>query len=283
MKKRHITLLTAFAAAAAFASTAQADLTTGMSSVLRSESGGAYSTDGMGTSIGNLDYALGNFDVTDTAAYVAAGTPYFIHENDHGERGWVASSVLTGAGGALLAGAQYVATQDSDKSTAAQYQITFDRPGTFYLLADERASSAIFSGFAPLGYSDTGVDISYTQHGAAFGVWSQDVVASQTVTTPVFSGSVTNIGFAFQPAGGTTPAAPEIVSIVKSGDTVTVEFTGTDGKTYDLNKASSLDGTFPDSPDSNPDSTILSGTTTGTLTDPGATEDAAFYQVKQQP
>ena len=76
MKKRHITLLTAFAAAAAFASTAQADLTTGMSSVLRSENSGAYTTDGMGTSIGNLDYALGNFDVTDTAAERNTNTSY---------------------------------------------------------------------------------------------------------------------------------------------------------------------------------------------------------------
>ena len=123
MKKRHITLLTAFAAAAAFASTAQADLTTGMSSVLRDEKLGAgYTTDGMGTSIGNLDYALGNFDILDTDAHYATGSgasggvPYFGHENDKAnERGWVASSVLTGAGGALLAGAQYVATQDNDK------------------------------------------------------------------------------------------------------------------------------------------------------------------------
>ncbi len=83
---------------------------------------------------------------------------------------------------------------------------------------------------------------------------------------------------------GTTPAAdPEITSIVKSGNTVTVEFTGTDGETYDLNKATGLDGTFPDNPDSTPNVTTLSGTTTGTLIDTGATEDAAFYQVKQQP
>ena len=82
----------------------------------------------------------------------------------------------------------------------------------------------------------------------------------------------------------TEPSTLAITSIVKSGTTVTVEFAGgTDGETYDLNKASSLDGTFPDNPDSTPDSTTLSGTTTGTLTDTGATEDADFYQVKQQP
>ena len=56
-----------------------------------------------------------------------------------------------------------------------------------------------------------------------------------------------------------------------------------DGETYDLNKATGLDGTFPDNPDSTPNVTTLSGTTTGTLIDTGATEDAAFYQVKQQP
>ena len=196
MKKRNITLFTAFAAAAAFASSAQAALTMGMSSVLRDEKLGAgYTTDGMGTSIGNLDYALGNFDVTDTAAYRNyGGTMGFGHENDKASsRGWVASSVLTGAGGALLAGAQYVATQDSDKTTLAQYQIMFDRPGTFYILSDSRGT------FVTTGYTDTGVDISYTQHGAAFNVWAQEVSAGQTVTTPVITGGITNGGFAFQP------------------------------------------------------------------------------------
>jgi hypothetical protein len=82
---------------------------------------------------------------------------------------------------------------------------------------------------------------------------------------------------------GTPSAAdPEITSIEKSGNTVTVNFTGAENGTFDLNKAAGLDGTFPDNEDSTPDSVTIVGTS-GTLTDSTATEDAAFYQVKQQP
>lgn len=70
----------------------------------------------------------------------------------------------------------------------------------------------------------------------------------------------------------------KITSITKSGTTVTVEFEGEDGETYDLNKSTALDFTTPDIQDT----ITLSGTTTGTLEDSGATEDRAFYRVEQQ-
>ncbi|MCH7227092.1 hypothetical protein [Haloferula sp. A504] len=76
----------------------------------------------------------------------------------------------------------------------------------------------------------------------------------------------------------TVPGTLEIVSISKANDVVTVQFKGTDGETYDLNKSTTLDFSTLDSQDS----ITLSGTDTGELQDTGATEDAAFYRVEQQ-
>lgn len=70
----------------------------------------------------------------------------------------------------------------------------------------------------------------------------------------------------------------KITSITKSGSTVTVAFEGVDGKTYDLNKSTTLDFTTPDIKDT----ATLSGTA-GTLEDTTATEEKAFYRVEQQP
>ena len=197
--KKMITLFAVLGMVLALAPTAQAALATGMSSVLRDENLGAGYTDvDMGTSIGNGDYALGNFDVTDTDAYRNySGTMGFGHENNQAAgRGWVAADVLTGGVADFLAGAQYLATYDGDQvnngTSSAQYQITFDKPGTFYMLQDSRSTPST------TGYTDTGVDISFTQHGAAFNVWSQDVIANQTVTTPLMP-AMTMLGFAFQP------------------------------------------------------------------------------------
>lgn len=82
-------------------------------------------------------------------------------------------------------------------------------------------------------------------------------------------------------ASGSPPQpspAPKVTSITKSGTTVTVEFEGTDGTTYDLNKSTDLDFSVPDIKDT----VTLSGTTTGTLEDTTATESAAFYRVEEQ-
>jgi hypothetical protein len=73
-------------------------------------------------------------------------------------------------------------------------------------------------------------------------------------------------------------APPEVISITKSESIVTVQFSGTDGKTYELNKSTDLDFSVPDIKDS----VTLSGTTTGTLEDTSATESAAFYRVEEQ-
>ena len=93
-------------------------------------------------------------------------------------------------------------------------------------------------------------------------------------------------GFMNNGLEGTPSAAdPEITSIVKSGNTVTVNFTGAEDGTFDLNKAAGLDGTLPDNEDSTPDSVTIvgtSGTLTDTNADEGGTLNAAFYQVKQQ-
>ena len=133
-------------------------------------------------------------------------------------------------------------------------------------------------GFIPGGESEKFSDAGLSDETGP--TWAQGTIAVQTTSLPFYAMSevLTVV------ESSTGPSTLAITSIVKSGTTVTVEFAGgTDGETYDLNKASSLDGTFPDNPDSTPDSTTLSGTTTGTLTDTGATEDADFYQVKQQP
>ena len=206
--KKFITLFAVLGMVLALAPAAQAALTTGMSSVLRqindtpewSNLDDGYG--GQGAYVGDGAYALGNFDLLDTNANVGGATGYFSSRNVLG-RGYNAADVLTGGVADFLAGAQYVAVDDQyDKykqlpqtplSDYATYQITFDQPGTFYLLADSRG------GFNTTGYTDTGVDIGYSQWGLSFNVWSQDVVASQTVTTPGFGGSVEPIGFAFVP------------------------------------------------------------------------------------
>ena len=190
MKKRNITLFTAIAAAAAFASSAQAALIN--SDVLRSVNGGAYTNAGQGADADFVDWGLGIFTTTG-AGYVASGTPYF-RSKAGATSGWLASDVLAGGVGDFLAGAQYLATDDADKVTATvgSYQFTFDQAGTFYLLEDNRGGQS-----DKTGYTDTAVDITGA-HGLSYSVWSQTVAASQVLITPTKTGSVEPLGFAFQ-------------------------------------------------------------------------------------
>ena len=155
MKTGNITLFTAIAAAAAFASSAQAAIT----SVLFSDDGGATYTDGTGT-----DYGLGNFVLGD-ALNVGGATGYF-KQKFTDTRGFSAADVLTD--GNILKGAQYVSTTVG----AYKYQVTFDEAGTFYLLSENRTS------FDPTsdGYTDTGVDIDFSAFSLTFSVWSQSCV-----------------------------------------------------------------------------------------------------------
>ena len=83
MKKRHITLFTAFAAAAALAPTAQAGTL-----VEHSRNGGVYSTTELNTAGG---YAVGVLDTSDSLYH----TSYF--EGGFGKtNGPVAADILTG-------------------------------------------------------------------------------------------------------------------------------------------------------------------------------------------
>jgi len=72
--------------------------------------------------------------------------------------------------------------------------------------------------------------------------------------------------------------APEIISVTRSGDLVTVQFVGIDGATYALNKSTTLDFSTLNSQNS----ITLDGTDTGELQDTNATEDSAFYRIEQQ-
>jgi len=190
MKKRNITLFTAIAAAAAFASSAQAALTN--TDVLRSTDGGTTFTQvGQGADADSVDWGLGTFTTTG-AGYVAGGTPYFRSQAGK-NTGFLASDILTGAGGGLLAGAQYVATDGADKAaTFAMYQFTFDQPGTFYILEDGRGTP-----MDSTGYTDTGVAVT-GPFSLPFTVWSQTVAANQVLITPSKGGSVEPSAFAFQ-------------------------------------------------------------------------------------
>ena len=238
MKKRNITLLTAFAAAAAFASTAQADLVN--ADVLRSTDGGSTFTQaGQGADADFVDWGLGTFTTTG-AGYVASGTPYFKSRAGFNQ-GWLASDVLAGGVGDFLAGAQYLATDDADKyqNTLGSYQFTFDQAGTFYILEDNRGGS-----IDTTGYTDTGVDITGA-YGLAYSVWSQTVAANQVLITPSKSGSIEPLGFAFQPAGGTTPAAdPEITSITSlGGGNFELTLKGDPSTSYEFYSSATLDFT----------------------------------------
>ena len=196
MKKRNMTLFTAIAAAAAFASTAQADLL-----VEHSRNGGAYSTTELNTAGG---YAVGVLDTSDSL-YNAGGTPYF-DGYVGATRGPVAADVLAGGAADFLVGAEYIvgdgsgADADQIASNNNTYQFTFDQAGTFYLLADNRGTPAWI---ASDGYTDTGVNITHSAFTptADYNVFSRDVVASQTFTTGVYGGSVEPLAFAFQPSG----------------------------------------------------------------------------------
>lgn len=75
------------------------------------------------------------------------------------------------------------------------------------------------------------------------------------------------------PSGGL-----KVTSITKSADTVTIEFEGVDGRTYNLNKSTDLGFGVLDSKDT----VTLSGTTTGTLEDTTPSGDAAFYRVEEE-
>ncbi len=85
------------------------------------------------------------------------------------------------------------------------------------------------------------------------------------------------VGTTFDNVIAPPPAALEITSITKTGNTVTIGFTGAEGASYGLNKSTNLDFTTPDIVDT----TSVSGGS-GTLEDTGATEDAAFYRVESQ-
>ena len=182
--KKMITLFAVLGMVLALAPTAQAGITT----VLLSVDGAAY-YDGTGT-----DYGLGNF-VLDDALNVGGATGYFKQKYSD-SRGFSAADVLTD--GNILKGAQYVSTLVGVNT----YQVTLDEAGTFYLLSENRGS------FDPTGdgYTDTGVDIAYSQWSLTFSVWSKAVSAG-TVTTPTgYTGSFEPMALAFVPTGD--PPAP---------------------------------------------------------------------------
>ena len=68
-----------------------------------------------------------------------------------------------------------------------------------------------------------------------------------------------------------------ISSLVISGGTATLQFTGTDGQSYSLNKATDM--SFSSS--NIVDSVALSGSTNGVLQDASVSENEAFYRVEQ--
>mgnify|MGYP006081546577 CR=1 FL=1 len=208
MKKRNITLFTAIAAAAAFASSAQAALTN--TSVLRSTDGGTtFTLTGQGADADSLDWGLGTFTTTGAGYHSPNGTLQF--RNRAGQNhGYLASDVLSGGVGDFLAGAQYLATDDADKTTSnpflAKYQFTFDQAGTFYILEDRRGGNLN----AP-GFTDTGVDIN--NRGLITNVWSQTVAANQVLITPTKGGSIEPLGYAFQADAVPEPATMSLLAL----------------------------------------------------------------------
>ena len=207
MKTRNITLFTAIAAAAAFASSAQAALTN--TSVLRSTDGGTtFTLTGQGADADSLDWGLGTFTTTG-AGYVAGGTPFFRSQAGKNS-GFHASNILSGGVADFLEGAQYLATDDADKTTSnpflAKYQFTFDQAGTFYILEDRRGGNLN----AP-GFTDTGVDIN--NRGLITNVWSQTVAANQVLITPTKGGSIEPLGYAFQADAVPEPATMSLLAL----------------------------------------------------------------------
>ena len=148
--------------------------------------------------------------------------------------------------------------------------------------------SLVFKAFGVRFSQTGGLDEYYTVNGGsevAFADNSAVVSLANLSSLSVGAGSSGNTGFALDyltvdvvTAGPGETAPPEVISITKSENTVTVQFSGTDGKTYGLNKSTDLDFSVPDIKNS----VTLSGTTTGTLVDTTATESAAFYRVEEQ-
>ena len=206
MKKRNITLITAIAAAAAFAPAAQAALT--LTDVLRSTDGGSTFTQaGQGADADSLDWGLGTFTTTGAGYHNPNGTPQFRSQAGK-NNGFHASDILSGGVADFLEGAQYVATDDADKGgTLAMYQFTFDQAGTFYILEDPRGGSVTGS-----GYTDTGVDVT-GPFNLAFNVWSQTVDAGQVLVTPAMGGSVEPTAFAFQADAVPEPSSLSLLAL----------------------------------------------------------------------
>jgi hypothetical protein len=93
-----------------------------------------------------------------------------------------------------------------------------------------------------------------------------------TVNIQAFTVEIT-----FSPPSTGAGDPPVATAISRSGSTVTVLFSGTDGQSYGLNKSTTMDFSTPDIVDS----VTLSGTT-GALEDTSATEGEAYYRVEEQ-
>ncbi len=290
-EKRNLTLLTAIAAAAAFASTAQAAPITAPTDGYTGAYRLMFITTAMtvATSTNIDDYNA----IADTAGDTVLAGDWKVL----GGTGTVGARTNTGAlatGDAGYSAAIDVPIYTTNGVRVADNNATIWNGEMLTRLYNQTGAIGGFNQSIHVGFSFGG-DIpasggSFQPLGSTGGTVA-GAISSRTAPSYMYGNHSTApstplslIALSEVIGSGTTPAAdPEITSIVKSGNTVTMEFTGTDGETYDLNKATGLDGTFPDNPDSTPNVTTLSGPTSGTLIDTGATEDAAFYQVKQQP
>jgi hypothetical protein len=126
------------------------------------------------------------------------------------------------------------------------------------------------SPFYTLSNSGTVLNFSVTSN--ASGVIVFDFIR----TTTTISLNATFNAMSITPAPAPTPLV--VTSVGKSSNTTTVNFKGTNGVTYVLNKSLDLDFSVPNVVDT----VTLSGTDTGTLEDTSATEDKAFYRVQSQ-
>jgi len=124
-------------------------------------------------------------------------------------------------------------------------------------------SGILFTGSGYFSYADIATDI------GLFTTLQQNVAVPESATID----RITLTTLVAAPASD-----PRITSVKKSGNTVTIKFTGADGATYDLNKSTTLDFSSLNSVGS----IKLDGTNTGELEDPNATEEAAFYRIEEQ-
>jgi len=295
MKKRNLTLLTAFAAAVAFASTAQADVT--LSDGHTGDYRIAFATDRFASLYVATSADITTYDSAVTAAAAASGGYTTPASNPLGAADL--SDIVT-TWKCIGSTSAKDAKDNTDTATTGGatdvpiYNIWGDR------IADNNADfwdgSLANNGIVQLNrkFSEQGIVFTGTQANGTAAAGKELGAATVAHGTCFDTGNAMwRFNSATKPqgeswqlygmsgvlGGGTTPAAdPAITSITVAGGIATIIMKGTDGTNYTCKSSTTLDDGFPTTETTTPASPITTTGGTATFTVP-ASEAKKFYVV----